>query len=167
MPSLQRSMDAEAPGHQKVQPGAVEEQSEKKLEQSEDQLEEHAQDAAAHGEVEKVKETGGGGQAPAAVEEQLEQLEEQLKKHAHSLKFQKSSLVNRSNAQDAAALEEKVKETGGGGQAPVAVHEGQVGSSTIAECTHQLHVILQLYRASGQNYGSVMLVLAFVNIAFI
>ena len=79
----------------------------------------------------------------------------------------KSSLVNRSNAQDAAALEEKVKETGGGGQAPVAVHEGQVGSSTIAECTHQLHVILQLYRASGQNYGSVMLVLAFVNIAFI
>ena len=111
MPSLQRSMDAEAPGHQKVQPGAVEEQSEKKLEQSEDQLEEHAQDAAA--------------------------------------------------------LEEKVKETGGGGQAPVAVHEGQVGSSTIAECTHQLHVILQLYRASGQNYGSVMLVLAFVNIAFI
>ena len=167
MPSLQRSMDAEAPGHQKVQPGAVEEQSEKKLEQSEDQLEEHAQDAAAHGEVEKVKETGGGGQAPAAVEEQLEQLEEQLKKHAHSLKFQKSSLVNRSNAQDAAALEEKVKETGGGGQAPVAVHEGQVGSSTIAECTHQLHGILQLYRASGQNYGSVMLVLAFVNIAFI
>ena len=162
MPSLQRSLGAEAPGHQKVQPGAVEEQFEKKLEQSEDQLEEHAQDAAAHGEVEKVKETGGGGQAPAAVEEQLE---EQLKKHAHSLKFQKGSLVNRSNAQDAAALEEKVKETGGGGQAPVAVHEGQVGSSTIAECTHQLHVILQLYRASGQNYGSVML--AFVNIAFI
>ena len=111
MPSLQRSMDAEAPGHQKVQPGAVEEQFERKLEQLEDQLEEHAQDAAAHGEVEKVKETGGGGQAP------------------------------------------------------VAVHEGQVGSSTIAECTHQLHVILQLYRASGQNYGSVMLV--FVNIAFI
>ena len=68
-----------------MQPGAVEEQSEKKLEQSEDQLE----DAAAHGEVEKVKETGGGGQAPAAVEEQLEQLEEQLKKYAHSLKFQK------------------------------------------------------------------------------
>ena len=75
--------------------------------------------------------------------------------------------MNRSNAQDAAALEEKVKETGGGGQAPVAVHEGQVRSSTIAESTHQLHVILQLYRASGQNYGSVMLVLAFVNIAFI
>ena len=127
VPSLQRSLGAEAPGHQKVQPGAVEEQFEKKLEQLEDQLEELAQDAAAHGEVEKVKETGGGGQAPAAVEEQLEQLEEQLKKHAHSLKFQKSSLVNRSNAQDAAALEEKVKETGGGGQAPAAVHKGQVG----------------------------------------
>ena len=111
VPSLQRSLGAEAPGHQKVQPGAVEEQFEKKLEQLEDQLEEHAQDAAAHGEVEKVKETGGGGQAP------------------------------------------------------VAVHEGQVRSSTIAESTHQLHVILQLYRASGQNYGSVML--AFVNIAFI
>ena len=43
------------------------EQFEKKLEQLEDQLEEHAQDAAVHGEVEKVKETGGGGQAPAAV----------------------------------------------------------------------------------------------------
>lgn len=55
VPSLQRSMDAEAPGHQKVQPGAVEEQFEKKLEQLEDQLEEHAQDAAAHGEVEKVR----------------------------------------------------------------------------------------------------------------
>ena len=55
---------------QEVQPGAVElqlEQFEKKLEQLEDQLEEHAQDAAVHGEAEKVKETGGGGQAPAAV----------------------------------------------------------------------------------------------------
>ena len=55
VPSLQRSLGAEAPGHQKVQPGAVEEQFEKKLEQLEDQLEEHAQDAAAHGEVEKVR----------------------------------------------------------------------------------------------------------------
>ena len=70
VPTLQRSMGAKAPGHQEVQPGAVElqlEQFEKKLEQLEDQLEEHAQDAAVHGEVEKVKETGGGGQAPAAV----------------------------------------------------------------------------------------------------
>ena len=71
MPSLQRSLGAEAPGHQKVQPGAVEEQFEKKLEQLEDQLEEHAQDAAAHGEVEKVKETGGGGQAPAGFYPQI------------------------------------------------------------------------------------------------
>ena len=62
VPSLQRSLGAEAPGHQKVQPGAVEEQFEKKLEQSKDQLEEHAQDAAAHGEVEKVclEETDAG-----------------------------------------------------------------------------------------------------------
>ena len=56
--TLQRSMGAEAPGHQKVQPGAVEEQFEKKLEQLEDQLEEHAQDAAAHGKVEKVMNNG-------------------------------------------------------------------------------------------------------------
>ena len=39
----------------------------KKLEHLEDYLEEHVQDAAAH--KEKVEETGGGGQAPAAMHE--------------------------------------------------------------------------------------------------
>ena len=126
--TLQRSMGAEAPDHQEVevQSGGVEEQLEqfeKKLEQLEDQLEEHAQDAAAHGEVEKVKETGGGGQATAAVEEQLEQFEEQLEQLEEQLE---------EHAQDAAAHEGKVEETGGGGQAPAAVHEGQVGN----QCYH-------------------------------
>ena len=61
-PTFQRSVGAEAPDHQEVQSGGVDEQLE-------DQVEEHVHDAAAHEEAEKVEETGGGGQAPAAVQE--------------------------------------------------------------------------------------------------
>jgi len=149
--TLQRSMGAEAPDHQEVQSGGVEEQLEqfeKKLEQLEDQLEEHAQDAAAHGEVEKVKETGGGGQATAAVEEQLEQFEEQLEQLEEQLE---------EHAQDAAAHEGKVEETGGGGQAPAAVHEGQEeveGELVDPQVVERLH---HAYRLGGHGAAAMAL----------
>jgi len=77
VPTLQRSMGAEAPAHQEAQPGGVEEQLEqfeKQLGQLEEQLEEHVHDAAAHEqeEAEKIKD---GGQAPAAVQEEQEEME--------------------------------------------------------------------------------------------